>query len=400
MTSASSRARLARTLTLAMTGTVVSVLPVFLVGAHATGIRAELGFGAAGIGLAVAAFRLGAGVSAVPLGRATDRRGARSSMRAALIVSAICSLLIAMTVTTLLAFALILGLAGAAQSLSQPAANRMLANDVQPSQRGRAFGLKQTGPPVASMLAGLSVPLVAVAAGWRAAFFAVPIFAVVVLVGLRGRSPAVRSTVRMGSGDADLPDRATVIVLSVAFALGNAASGALTAFYVDSAVLGGSAPERAATVLAVGSSIAVAVRIIMGVVCDRMEQRQLRLAAALLLVGSFAMLPLGRGTATASSLAFIVAMAGAWGFNGVFWFALVNRFPHAPGRVTGAVTPVGLAGSVLGPIGFGVLADQFGYALAWPAAAVTALSAALFMWAADVRLGTPESPDSAVGPVG
>jgi len=378
-----------------MTGTVVSVLPVFLVGAHATEIRAELGFGAAGIGLAVAAFRLGAGVSAVPLGRATDRRGARSSMRAALAVAAVCSLLIATTVTSLLAFALILGLAGAAQSLSQPAANRMLANDVLPSQRGRAFGLKQTGPPAASMLAGLSVPLVALAFGWRGAFLAVPVLALIVLAGLRGRSPAARATARASSGLADLPDRSTIIVLSVAFALGNAASGALTAFYVDSSVLVGSTAERAASVLALGSSFAVVVRIIMGAVCDRMRHHQLRLAAGLLLVGSVATLPLGRVTATASSVAFIVAMAGVWGFNGVFWFALVDRFPHAPGRVTGAVTPVGLAGSVLGPLGFGVLADQFGYPMAWPAAAVAALAAALFMLAADVRLGTPDGTDGA-----
>jgi sugar phosphate permease len=378
-----------------MTGTVVSVLPVFLVGAHATEIRAELGFGAAGIGLAVAAFRLGAGVSAVPLGRATDRRGARSSMRAALAVAAVCSLLIATTVTSLLAFALILGLAGAAQSLSQPAANRMLANDVLPSQRGRAFGLKQTGPPAASMLAGLSVPVVALAFGWRGAFLAVPVLALLVLVGLRGRSPAARATARASSGLADLPDRSTIIVLSVAFALGNAASGALTAFYVDSSVLVGSTAERAASVLALGSSFAVVVRIIMGAVCDRMRHHQLRLAAGLLLVGSVATLPLGRVTATASSVAFIVAMAGVWGFNGVFWFALVDRFPHAPGRVTGAVTPVGLAGSVLGPLGFGVLADQFGYPMAWPAAAVAALAAALFMLAADMRLGTPEGTDGA-----
>jgi MFS family permease len=60
-----------------------------------------------------------------------------------------------------------------------------------------------------------------------------------------------------------------------------------------------------------------------------------------------------------------LAFVGCWGYNGVFWYAMVRAYPDAPGRITGALSPGGLAGSTLGPVVFGWLVDQLGYQTAW-----------------------------------
>jgi hypothetical protein len=34
----------------------------------------------------------------------------------------------------------------------------------------------------------------------------------------------------------------------------------------------------------------------------------------------------------------VLALAGTWGFHGVFWFSIVRAYPATPGRVTGTTT--------------------------------------------------------------
>ena len=59
---------------------------------------------------------------------------------------------------------------GLANAVSHPAANLSLAREVPAGRQGLSFGIKQAAIPVATLLAGLAVPTIAVTLGWRWAF--------------------------------------------------------------------------------------------------------------------------------------------------------------------------------------------------------------------------------------
>jgi hypothetical protein len=80
-------------------------------------------------------------------------------------------------------------------------------------------------------------------------------------------------------------------------------------------------------------------------------------------------------------LAMPLAVLGAWGWPGVFFFTVVNAYPEFPARATGLVLSTNLMGTVAGPLVVGLLAGQGNYSAAWlfvsVAAAVSTLGFAL-----------------------
>jgi hypothetical protein len=70
----------------------VCLLPLFLTAALAVQLRAELGFGPAALGVAVATFLGAAAAASVPLGRLAQRVGPGRGLRVAAAVSAVCTL--------------------------------------------------------------------------------------------------------------------------------------------------------------------------------------------------------------------------------------------------------------------------------------------------------------------
>ncbi len=64
----------------------------------------------------------------------------------------------------------LLALSAAANALGQLASNAALAEHVPAHRQGLSFGVKQAAVPVATLLAGVAVPTVALTAGWRWAF--------------------------------------------------------------------------------------------------------------------------------------------------------------------------------------------------------------------------------------
>ena len=369
---------------LASAVTVVCVLPTFLVGAMAVQISTELALSTSTLGLAIGISRgSGAGASA-PLGRLADRIGTVWSLRLAMVIAALSSLGIFLTVVGVKSLVAWLVVAGSANALGQPAANRLLARVVRPGRLGAAFGVKQSAPPAALMLAGFCVPLVALTAGWRWAFFlgAAAAGLVILAVGRRpseaARSPRVSVVERVS--------RRETAIYTVAFGFGTAASSAATAFYVASAVASGTSPSTAGLILAVASCAAVLARLISGWGCDRMATGHLRMCAYMLGVGCVGYAFLAVGNPNFAAMGIIVALAGSWGFNGVFWFALVRAYSAVPGAITGALAPGGLLGAAVGPIAFGYLAEHATYETAWMVAGVMSAMAAWAMVLGDRRL--------------
>ena len=374
-----------------LTAVAVFILPVFLAGAMAVQIRDDLVFGAAGLGLAVAAYRGSAAVASPWLGPLADRLGATLSLRLAAAIAAVTSLGIALAANSRIALTAWLALGGLATALGQPAANRLVSNTVPPERLGAAFGIKQSAPPTASTLAGFGVPLLAVNYGWRSAYYVAAALAVALLLGAGRRPPAAVRRSAQQRAKVKLANRPLLVLLAVAFGLGTATSSSVTAFYVDAAAEAGSSPGFAGTILAASSIGAICVRVVTGWLSDRINRRHLWLCAGLLAAGSIGVVGLASATPTLMAISAPLALAGTWGFNGVFIYTVVRAYPASPGAVTGAVAPGALVGGAAGPLIFGVIAETWSYPTAFVLSAVLAVLAAAVMVFAGGRFSAAQT---------
>lgn len=378
--------------------TVVGVLPVYLTGAMAVQITDDLVFGTAALGVAVAMFRVAGAATSSHLGRVADRIGSVASLRLAALISMVAAVGIATTAVNWLALVAWLMFAATANALGQPAANRLLVRTVPSGRQGAAFGVKQSAPPAASMLAGAAVPAVALTVGWRWAYLLGVVLAIVVLVGAGRRPPPAERASSASTPRPKLRDRRTVLVLATALGLSTTASTTVPAFFVDASVRGGGSPEVAGTLLAVASAAAILTRLVGGAIADRLSGGHLRLCAALLAVGTLGLALLAVGTPTAMAAGVVVALVGTWGFNGVFVFALMRAYPDTPGAATGATMPGALIGGIVGPITFGALAEGLSYTGAWLFAAAAAVAAVVGFVIASARLAHRPGPAEAGTP--
>lgn len=375
-----------RSMVIAASATIICLLPMMLVGALAVQLTLELGFGTAALGGVVAAFRSTSAVTAPFLGRAADRFGASRSLRVAGIMTALTCVGVVVTARSWGTLVPWMILGGAAIGLAQPAANRLVVTGVEASRRGLAFGVKQTSAPTASMLAGLSVPLVALTVGWRYAYVLGALLAVVMVLSVRRSldSPAP------GRGNTSRPPRIedwrSLALFGFAFGLANAANSVILAFYVDAAVDAGTTASVAGSLLAVASVAAIAVRLGTGIASDRMHRGHLHVCAYLMLAGAVGLGLLATQQPGLMGAGVLVGLSGAWGLHAVFWFVLMNAYSKTPGTATGMVATVGHTGGTLGPLLFGVVAQEVTYRAAWGMGSVLAVAAAATMIALSRRL--------------
>lgn len=368
--------------------TVIGALPVFMTGALAVQMTDDLTFGLVALGFAVAMYRAASAVTSPFLGRLADRLGATWSMRLASALAIVSSGGLGLLTRGFAGVVAFLVVGGCANALGQPAANRLLVAAVPAHRLGFGFGLKQSAMPVASVLAGISVPVVALTLGWRWAFGIAALLSVVVIVAI-GRAPAGARRARAAAADGAAPgrlDRGTILLFAVTLGLATCAYASPTAFYVTSAVAAGVTPSMAGTILAASSATAIATRFLAGWACDAFATGHLRICAAVLLVGSVGSLLLATGRVGLMTAGIFLALGIGWGFNGVFWYSLVRVYRDMPGRATGAVAPGGLIGGTVGPFIFGLIAERSGYAPAWTFIAVIAVVAAAGMLFTSHRL--------------
>ena len=376
--------------------TVFGALPVMLTGALAPELSVALSFGVAGLGTAIA-IQNGVGIlAAIPLGHVVDRLGATRSVRLAMLMIGLLAVLIGSVARSFSMLVLLLSLGSIAQRLIEPASNRLLINNVGPRRLGLAFGLKQSAVPAAVMLAGLSVPVVAAVWGWQGAFLLTGLLALTLAgtVHRRPRSTPSPATHRPSSSPSSAPHpapptRQVLIILSVAFGFANAASVTVPVFYVSSAVASGTTPGVAGAMLATASVTAIVARLLLGVVTDRIVHGHLLVCGVMLASGAVGFALLATGQATLVIIGVLLALGGAWGFSGMFWFTLVRANPTAPGEITGKIVPGALIANSISPLIFGVVADRYSYRLGWALAAIMALLAAAGMYVGDRRMTRP-----------
>lgn len=350
-------------------------LPAFLTGGVSVQLRADLGFGESGLGLAVGAFFAAAAVSSAILGRTAERLGPTASMRASATCSAAALLGVAIGARS---FATLLGwlaLGGVANALAQPAANLFIARTVEEARLGIAFAVKQSGIPAATLLGGLAVPSIALTVGWRWAFVAAAVLPV--LGGLA--IPAVpQDAAPAGADRAAARARSRVplrplVVLGLGIGLGAAAAGTLGAFLVNAAVDAGIAEGHAGLLVSGGSAVGISVRLYAGSRADRRSGGHLRVVSSMLVAGSLAYGLYATEEPLLLVLATPLAFGAGWGWPGLFNLAIVRAHPAAPGTASGVTQTGTYAGAVAGPVLFGAVVEAASYRAAWAVAALFAL---------------------------
>jgi MFS family permease len=366
-----------RLVSLAMLLTVVCTMPLWLVSALSVQMRAELGYGIVALGGAVAVQRVGGAVLAWPLGRLADRVGPTGAMRAAAALATVSALGIAILVQGYLGLTLFLLVSGASNALGQTAANLALVRAVPGERQGVAFGIKQSALPVGSLLAGLAVPLIGLTVGWRWAFVLAAALSVLV-VALVPRKGLERYRTPQGVKNR-IQRRRPLVVLAIGLFFGMGAAMALTTYTVESATAAGIGAAAAGLLLTLGSAASIATRLTAGYLADKRGGRHLVIVARMQFAGAIGLLLIASQVPSLLLVGTLIAFALAWGFNGVFWFAIVRLSPATPAAASGLVMPGGMFGGVVGPIAFGWIAETAGFQVAWFTAASWSVIAGTLM---------------------
>ena len=394
-----------RAIIVAVWASTLANLTFFLVSTFAIEIRSELGIDERRFGLALSTRFILAALCAVGVGWYVTRHGPARAVRIGCVSMVAGSLGIAASQHWLV-FTAFVAVAGFTASILNTSSDVLLAQQVPRERHGSAFGIKQGGAPVAALLAGLALPLAEGIISWRWVFVGCAIAA----VGLLPLVPGRASPTSVGADGAEVHrdavgdiGREPTIVLAIAMFFVGSALGGFAAFAVSGAIHAGVGESSAGLLFALGSVLAVVVRLAMGFSADRRSGGLLRRVAAMMAAGAVAYGVMTTDRPIAYYVGIPMAFASSFGFSGLFSLAIVRSNPNAPGRAV-ALTQTGAnLGAMAGPPVFGLLAAR-SYSTTWTAACVlSAVAAAITIagralvrrdvaamaWSAADALGTP-----------
>ena len=153
-----------------MAVTAVTNLSPLLSSGLAVQIQGDLDFDDAALGLTVGAFYLAGALGSVLSGRIVERVGPRAALRFTALATAGVLLATGAAAGSWAVLTGLVGLAGLANALAQPATNLYIARGVRPGRQGLAIGVQKSGIPAAALLGGLAVPTLGLTVGWSWAF--------------------------------------------------------------------------------------------------------------------------------------------------------------------------------------------------------------------------------------
>ncbi len=362
--------RPALVVTASVMAAVSTVLPGFLIGALSVQVSEEMGVSEGVYGWGLASFFAAAMVGSILLGRLSQRIGALSQVTLALGVTAAAQLALAATAQSFEAVIGFLVVAGLCNAANQASVNLALAQARLP-RLGLAVSIKQSGLPTATLLAGLSVPSLALTVGWRWAYVASAAFALASLT--MARAAAGSSPARAAANGASRPESSTRDLVGAA-AVGAFlafSAGSLNAWGVGSGVDAGLGEGAAGLFLSLGAATGITLRLVCGWLSDTMRSRPFLVGGITALVGSAGMALLALRSPGLHVAAMLLAFGGGWIWPVFTNFGIVRANPEAAGAATG-VTQVGIyVGVFVGPLLTGWLIEHSGYPLMWLAVAVS-----------------------------
>ena len=262
-----SAARQSRLLVGAVGSTLLAQMPPFLLGGVAVFAAQDIEMDELGVGAAVSVFFLASLATAMYGGRFVQLLGPRKGIYLGAAVGLAAMLAIAALVRSWQQLAVAMFVGGVANALAQPASNLALVRGISVRWQGMAFGVKQSAVPMVSLLAGASIPLVALTVGWRWAFVGGALLALLLILTLPRRldgfgvAPRTVASVRVPRG--------TLRYYAIFGCLATISTTAVGTFLVGSLIDRGETARTAGVLLAVGSLAAIAVRLGAGWCVDR-----------------------------------------------------------------------------------------------------------------------------------
>lgn len=370
-----------RVVTASIVTIVVAILPGFLPGALAVQLSSALGIAETGVGLVVGAFFGMSALVSPQLGRLVERLNWTTAMRLSALGAGVVLGLTPLVSRSVLTLGLVTVAGGAALALAHPAVNLALARCTEPGRQGLAYGFKHSAIPAATALAGLGLPLIAIPFGWEWVYWIGAAVAVCALL-LIPASPHSREiaavTALGGAVSQPHSPKWMLVAMAVGAGLGIFAMDALATFLVPYAVDSGLEEGWAGVLLAAGSGLGIAMRLVAGWLVDRRASGGLITVAAFLALGAVGTAILLTGARPAIILGSLLAFLFGWGWSGVFTFAVVHRNQGAPAASTGVTMTGVYVGAAAGPALFGVVAET-SYTTAWAIMAVSLAVGALLM---------------------
>lgn len=368
-----------RTVAIVTAAAVAGYLPLFLLGALAVQMQHDLGYGPSVHGALVSSFNLTVAVAALPLGGIADRIGWMRSIRGAGVVLAAAMVGIALLAKGHVAIAALLVLCAAANSLVLPSGNIAIVHGVPTERRGFAFGIRQAAIPLAVLMGGVAVPLIAVPVGWRPVYLLGALIPATVAVAVATVLRAPRTASRPAAPT--LPEvpastgpgrrRRPPLTVPLLLLLGLSAMGALmvnstNAFLTTTAVAGGIEPADAGVLLVLGSAIALVVRVAVGVLVDRHpDLRGFGVIAALLVGGALGFLLIATGNRVGIVAGTAIGFGAGTGWPGVLHYVVTNEHPDHAGGVSSLMLTCANVGGFIGPLLFGLMVERVSFTLAW-----------------------------------
>ncbi len=356
----------------------------------------EFGMTKAQVGMFAVVSYAGATSVLLVSGSLTDRFGVRLIGSLGLAVTG--GFMLAMVpASTIQLAALVMFAVGVGRGLVFPGSTKAIMEWFPLAARATAMGLKQTGAPLAGMVAAAVLPAVGLALGWRVSV-ALAGAAIVGLGALTaalyrdpGGSAAVivhKPGVRAGMRDI-LKNRTLWILGSVAcfFVMAQQAMLTYLALYLKEVVLVAEIPEEGPRVVAAGGLLAVCQaggvfgRVYWGMMADRwFRGRRIHVLVLIGIVSACAATGLGQlgdgSPAWLLSPAVFVAGATLVGWNGVY-HTIVAESVGRQQTATGAGLSLTLieGGTIVGPPVFGLVVDMSGsYGSGWMLLAALALA--------------------------
>jgi predicted MFS family arabinose efflux permease len=363
----------------------IAILPAASLGILASFIIDDLEISRAKFGLLVAVINIAAAVFSPLVGRVTDRIGGRSALLLLFGASALFYLALGLAASYFLL--LVVGLAGAyAQASANPATNKLIAGALPAGERGVTTGVKQSGVQAGIFLAGLTLPSIALAYGWRAAYLLLALVPVLLLAVTPSVIPRTSAAKRAGELRNRVRLPADIWWLMVyGFLMGFA--GAVTfliPLFVEESL--GLDPRVAGFTVAIIGLVAVGGRIVWSRYAEQSDRFRRTLGIlAVISIGAVGGFWLAEYVTVWLILPAAVALAlGSSSWNSVGMLAVITSAgAEATGRASGFVLLGFLTGLGMAPPIFGAIVDRTGqYDLMWllSATALMLAAAVTFAW--------------------
>ncbi|MDJ0925701.1 MAG: MFS transporter [Acidimicrobiia bacterium] len=351
------------------------VFPIIVSSVLAAEFIAAFDISRAQVGLLVTSSGLVGGLLAPSLGRLTDRIGAVTATRGVLIVGAVTMTGIALAPTYPILVTAALA-AGIANGWCNPATNLLIVDNMEPGRRGVVTGIKQSGVPITTFLAGLLLPAIAVLSNWRVAVLMVLLMPIGALVAMTRRESQPRhaaDSADAAGGYVPVSVKWIAVYAAVSGLATNAAFVFIPLFAEEDQAW---SPQAAGALLAMVGLVGVAARI----TWPQLSERRLGHGPTLRILGGLSMMSaailavaaVGEIPAWLLVVSAVLLGAGSIAWNAVGMLAVMDLTPKGTvGRGTGIVLLGFLFGSAAGTPLLGLSVDLLGtYGPGWISVAV------------------------------